>query len=78
MPKETIEAYQDHGVTRGDTLLEDIEGAKALFDEIAAAGVDYDDVVKTLEEEGVKKFSESFRSLLDGISAKREALVAQA
>jgi transaldolase len=76
MPKETIEAYQDHGVTRGDTLLEDIEGAKALFDEIAAAGVDYDDVVKTLEEEGVKKFSESFRSLLGGISAKREALVA--
>src|SRR5262245_26913505 len=76
MPKETVDAFQDHGDVRGDTLLEDVEGAKALFDEIAAAGVDYDDVVKTLEEEGVQKFSESFRSLLDGISAKREALVA--
>jgi transaldolase len=76
MPKETIDAFQDHGEVRGDTLLEDIEGAKALFDEIAAAGVDYDDVVKTLEEEGVQKFSESFHSLLDGISAKREALAA--
>jgi transaldolase len=76
MPKETVDAFQDHGEIRGDTLLEDIEGAKALFDEIASAGVDYDDVVKTLEEEGVQKFSESFRSLLDGISAKREALVA--
>ena len=76
MPKETVEAFQDHGEIRGDTLLEDIEGAKALLDEIAAAGVDYDDVVKTLEEEGVKKFSESLDSLLDGISAKREALVA--
>jgi len=76
MPKETIEAFQDHGDARGDTLLEDVEAANALFDEIAAAGVDYDDVVKTLEEEGVKKFSESFQSLRDGISAKREALVA--
>ena len=76
MPKETIEAFQDHGIVRGDTIVEDVEGAKALFDEIAAAGVDYDDVVRTLEEEGVKKFSESFESLRDGISAKREALVA--
>jgi transaldolase len=76
MPKETIDAFQDHGDSSSDTLLEDIEGAKALFDEIAAAGVDYDDVVKTLEEEGVKKFSESFHSLREGISAKREALVA--
>jgi transaldolase len=76
MPKETIDAFQDHGVIRGDTLVEDIDTAKALFDEIAAAGVDYEDVVQTLEDEGVKKFSESFRSLLDGISAKREALVA--
>ena len=76
MPKETVDAFQDHGEVRGDTLLEDVEGAKALFDEIAAAGVDYDDVVKTLEEEGVQKFSESFGSLLDGIAAKREARVA--
>jgi hypothetical protein len=38
--------------------------------------VDYDDVVETLEREGVQKFSDSFRSLLDGIEAKRSALVA--
>ncbi len=76
MPKETIEAFQDHGVVRGDTIVEGIDEAKDLFDEIAAAGVDYDAVVQTLEAEGVQKFSESFHSLLGGISAKREALVA--
>jgi transaldolase len=76
MPLETIEAFQDHGVVRGDTLLEGVEEARALLDQLAAAGVDYEDVVATLEREGVEKFADSFRQLLEGIEAKRAALVA--
>ena len=75
MPKETIEAFQDHGVV-ADTLERDLDAAKRLLDELAAVGIDYDDVVDTLEREGVQKFSDSFRELLDGIRAKRAALVA--
>jgi transaldolase len=71
MPFETIAAFQDHGEMRGDTLLEGVDDARALLDELAAAGVDYDDVTETLEREGVQKFSESFASLLQGIDAKR-------
>src|SRR5262245_1353909 len=74
MPFETIEAFQDHGLTR-DTLIEAVDDARALFEEIAAAGVDYDDVTATLESEGVEKFSDSYASLLEGIDAKRAALV---
>jgi transaldolase len=77
MPLETVEAYQDHGEIRGETLIEGIDEARALFDDLAAAGVDYDDVVETLEREGVEKFSDSFAQLLDGIESKRAALVAQ-
>jgi transaldolase len=76
MPLETVAAFQDHGEVRGDTLLEGLDEAKALLDELAAAGVDYDDVVQTLEEEGVQKFSDSFRTLREGIEAKRKVLVA--
>ncbi len=76
MPLETVAAFQDHGEVRGDTLLERLDEAKALLDELAAAGVDYDDVVQTLEEEGVQKFSDSFRTLREGIEAKRKVLVA--
>jgi transaldolase len=76
MPLETVEAFQDHGVIRGHTLLEGIDDTRALFDELAAAGVDYDDVVETLEREGVEKFADSFKQLLEGIEAKRAALVA--
>jgi transaldolase len=76
MPLETIRAFQDHGVVRQNTLLEGVDEAHALLDELAAAGVDYDDVVETLEREGVQKFSDSFRQLLDGIDTRRAALVA--
>ena len=75
MPLETIEAFQDHGVVR-DTLTEGVDEARALLGALAEAGVDYDDVVETLEREGVEKFAQSFSELLDGIEAKRAALVA--
>jgi transaldolase len=73
MPFETIDAFQDHGVVR-ETLTEGVDEARALLQELEAAGIDYDDVTETLEREGVQKFSESFASLLEGIDAKRAAL----
>ena len=76
MPLETIEAFQDHGEVRGDTVLEGIEEAERLFVELRDAGVDYDDVVETLEREGVEKFADSYAQLLDGIRAKKDVLAA--
>jgi transaldolase len=76
MPLETIHAFQDHGEVRGDTVLEDIDGARKVFEEIAAAGVDYNDVTDTLEAEGVEKFAVSFDEILESIRAKRGALAA--
>jgi transaldolase len=74
MPEETITAFQDHGEVRGDTVLDGIDEAHRLFEQLAAVGIDYDDVVATLEKEGVEKFSASFAELLDGVKAKREAV----
>jgi transaldolase len=78
MPLETIRAFQDHGEIRGDTLLEGLDEARALFDELERAGVDYDDVVETLEAEGVQKFADSFDELVEGIRAKQTELVGAA
>jgi transaldolase len=74
MPKETIEAFQDHGVVR-PTLEEGLDEARQLFEELAQVGIDYDDVTRVLEEEGVEKFADSFDELLNGIRAKRGELV---
>ena len=75
MPKETIAAFQDHGEVRL-TLEEGLDEARRLFDELAEVGVDYDDVTRVLEEEGVQKFADSFEELLEGVRAKRAELVA--
>ncbi|HEV2590473.1 MAG TPA: transaldolase [Gaiellaceae bacterium] len=76
MPLETIEAFQDHGEVRGDTVLEGIEKAEKLLVKLREAGVDYDDVVETLEREGVEKFADSYDQLLEGIRAKTSVLAA--
>ena len=47
----------------------------AVFERFAEAGVDYDDVTRTLEREGVEKFADSFAELLEGIRAKSGELV---
>jgi transaldolase len=73
MPDETIEAFQDHGEV-AETLTQDVDAARQVLDDLAAAGIDYDDVVKTLEDEGVQKFTDSFDELLDGIRSKRGEL----
>ena len=73
MPEETIVAFQDHGNV-AETLTQGVDEAHKLFDDLRAAGIDYDDVTDTLEREGVQKFSDSFDELLDGITSKRGEL----
>jgi transaldolase len=75
MPRETVEAFQDHG-TVDRTLDRDVEAARGVLAAFEAAGIDYDDVVETLEREGVEKFAKSFRDLFSDLESKRDALVA--
>ena len=75
MPEETIRAFQDHGEPE-PRLTADLNAARAVFTDLAAAGVDYDDVTALLEREGVEKFEASFAQLIQGIVARRETLLA--
>jgi len=74
MPRETIEAMLDHGKVEA-TLDGDVDAARQLLEDLKAAGIDYDDVVDTLEKEGVKKFADSFKELFSDIETKRDQLV---
>jgi transaldolase len=71
MPRETIEALLDHGQIES-TLHAGVDEALRTMDQLAEAGVDYDDVVEVLEREGVEKFAKSFSELIEGVSSKRE------
>jgi transaldolase len=73
MPEDTIRAFQDRG--RVALALEsDLEEARYLFNRLYAAGVDYEEVVATLEREGIDKFLASFNQLLEGIAKKQREL----
>jgi transaldolase len=77
MPEETIRAFQDHG--RVEPRLEsDLDEAQYLFNKLYAVGVDYDDVVATLEREGIEKFVASVNELLKRVGDKRRHLAAAA
>jgi transaldolase len=74
MPRATVEAFVDHGKV-AETLTDDVDAARATLRAFADAGIDYDDVVATLEREGVDKFAASFQELFDGIAGKRDQLL---
>jgi transaldolase len=69
MPEATLDATDDHGVVTGDSITGNYADAQAVMDAVAAAGVDYDDVVQVLEDEGVEKFEISWKELLETVSA---------
>jgi transaldolase len=75
MPPETIEAFQDHGEA-ASTLTKGVKKARAVFEDLAAVGLDVDDVTLTLEAEGVQKFADSFVDLLAEVGGKHTALAA--
>ncbi|MFZ0625719.1 MAG: transaldolase [Acidimicrobiia bacterium] len=68
MPLDTIDAYQDHGNPQPRDFTEfDIEQAQKDLTHLAHLGVDYQDVVTVLEDEGVEKFTKSWLELLDRV-----------
>jgi len=68
MPEKTLDATADHAEVTGDTVRPFYEQAWNLMGELKEAGVDYDDVVRVLEDEGVQKFEASWNELLESVS----------
>jgi len=65
MPEPTLEASADHGVVRGDTIRGSYADAAAVMAALADIGIEIDDVVQVLEDEGVEKFETSWSELLE-------------
>ena len=72
MPGATMEAFADHGVVSGDTITGAYEGSRRLLDQLAAAGIDFDDVTEYLERDGLAKFEKSWGELGATVAAELE------
>ena len=73
MPPETLEAYRDHGDPK-IRIEDDLPGAHAAFRGLAALGIEQKDIFRDLEDEGIRKFSDSYDSLLKTLSEKQKAV----
>ena len=72
MPEATLEAVADHGQVRGDTVTRAYDDAQKVLDDLAQAGISYDEVVETLEREGVAKFEEAWNGLIESVTEQLE------
>ncbi|GAA2646368.1 transaldolase [Paractinoplanes durhamensis] len=73
MPESVIFAYEDHGDTRGDTVTGSFADAKKVLTDLAGVGIDFADVVKVLEDEGVDKFEVAWKELLENAAKQLKA-----
>jgi transaldolase len=71
MPIETLDAFQDHGEVRGQTILHDLERAHRLWSDLGDLGIEEPVVMRELEEEGVDRFADSYNGAVDTIERKR-------
>jgi transaldolase len=70
MPEATLHATADHGELRGDTIDGTYDESRTVFDQLEELGISYDDVVAVLEDEGVRKFADSWQDLLATIRSQ--------
>jgi len=73
MPEATVHAFADHGQTSPDSVTGQYAAAQQVLDDLAGLGIGYDDVVDTLEREGVQKFEASWADMVQSVRAQLEA-----
>jgi transaldolase len=70
MPEETIEAFEDHGIVKPDSVEEDLDEARRIFGDLEKIGVDFRSVTWQLENEGVQKFIDPYAELLKTLGSR--------
>ena len=70
MPGPTLEAVFDHGQVTGDTIHGRYDHAREVLQQLAAAGIDFNDVTSQLEREGLAKFEKSWGELNATVAAE--------
>lgn len=73
MPEATLKAVEDHGVVQGNTIAGTRDSAQDVLDRLTSVGIDYDDVVDTLERDGIAAFDKAWRELADKLRAQLTA-----
>jgi transaldolase / glucose-6-phosphate isomerase len=77
LPPETIEAYKKYGKPKADMIEKKLDGAESQMEKLNDIGISFKEITEKLTAEGVRKFADSFKELMDGISKKKESLLTE-
>ncbi len=72
VPLETLDAYRDHG-RPARRLEEHVHDAAHTLANLRTAGIDLAGITQSLEDDGIRKFKESYDRMLHAIGERREA-----
>jgi transaldolase len=73
MTEATLRAVADHGQVPADSIRGRYEDAQQLLDGLRALGIDYDNVVQRLEDDGVATFDATWAHLAEQLVATLQA-----
>jgi len=73
LPEETIAAFADHG-TAANTVEKGMDEADATMRAIADLGIDFAEVTRRLETEGIQKFIDPYDSLMEALAGRCASL----
>ena len=73
MPEATLRAVADHGQVPADSIRGHYDESQQVLDQLQRLGIDYDDVVQTLEDDGVATFDAAWERLGEQLAATLHA-----
>ena len=71
LPRETLDAYRDHGVPAA-RLEQGVAEAEEALRELSRLAIDLDDVTRQLETEGIEKFNKPYDALMEILAGNPE------
>jgi transaldolase/glucose-6-phosphate isomerase len=74
MPPGTVAAERDHGTPSANAIKKDLKGAEKILRDLAAAGINLEEVTDTLLVEGVDTFAVAADKLYGAIAGKCDEL----
>lgn len=74
IPPDTLDAYRDHGDPE-IRIYEKLDEAHGMMRDLDEMGIDFAEVTRELEEQGVRKFADSYDALLETIRKEQEAVL---
>jgi transaldolase len=68
MPATTLDAVADHGRPRGNTIAGTYETARSTLAELWEIGIDFENIVNELQEQGLASFAKSWDELIASVT----------